>query len=85
MSCGKDSRTRYEILTGNTPDISKWLDLEFYDLVWWIGWPNRPNVNDSTKQLGKDGLVYCIMLDQICVIGSLLIVDRLYQKHQSNM
>jgi hypothetical protein len=30
---GCDSRTRYEEVTGNTPDISEWLDFEFYDIV----------------------------------------------------
>jgi hypothetical protein len=36
MSCGDDGRSEYEQVTGKTPDISKWLDFEFYDLVcWW--------------------------------------------------
>jgi hypothetical protein len=39
MSHGKDSRSGYEMVTGNT-DISKWLDFEFYGFVWWINWPN---------------------------------------------
>jgi hypothetical protein len=35
MSRGDDSRSGYEQVTGETPDISKWLDFEFYDLLWW--------------------------------------------------
>jgi hypothetical protein len=53
MSRGDDGRSGYEMVTGNTPDISEWLDFEFYDLVWWIDRPNKPNVNDVTKRLGR--------------------------------
>jgi hypothetical protein len=35
MSRGDDGRSGYEQVTGETPDISEWLDFEFYDLVWW--------------------------------------------------
>jgi hypothetical protein len=35
MSRGNDGRPGYEQVTGETPDISEWLDFEFYDLVWW--------------------------------------------------
>jgi hypothetical protein len=35
ISCGKEGRSGHEEVTGNTPDISEWLDFEFYDLVWW--------------------------------------------------
>jgi hypothetical protein len=34
-SCGNDGRSGYEQETGKTPNISEWLDFEFYDLVWW--------------------------------------------------
>ena len=36
MARGPSKRSGYEMVTGNTPDISEWLDFEFYDLVWWI-------------------------------------------------
>ncbi len=36
-----------------TPNISEWLDFEFYDLVWWWDWPNKPNINDEMKWLGR--------------------------------
>ena len=34
-SRGKDKRTGYEEVAGQTPDIGEYLDFEFYDLVWW--------------------------------------------------
>jgi hypothetical protein len=49
MSHGNDSRCGYEQVTGETPDISEWLDFEFYVLVWWWDRPNKPNINDETK------------------------------------
>jgi hypothetical protein len=52
------------MVTGNTPNISQWLDIEFYDLVWWIDLPNKPNVNDVTKLLGRWlGVSHCLALD----------------------
>ena len=30
----KDCRTPFRKVTGDTPDISEWVDFEFYDLVW---------------------------------------------------
>jgi hypothetical protein len=35
MSRGNDSRSGYEQVTGETPNISESLDFEFYDLLWW--------------------------------------------------
>eukprot|EP00957_Ditylum_brightwellii_P079798 6069066-Ditylum_brightwellii.AAC.1 len=35
MARGHSRRSDYEEVTGNTPDISQWIDFEFYDLVWW--------------------------------------------------
>ena len=32
---GREQRTGIEIVTGETPDISEWLDFEFYDRVWY--------------------------------------------------
>ena len=31
---GGKGRTGYEMITGETPDISEWLDFSFYDRVW---------------------------------------------------
>lgn len=51
MARGSDRCTGYEEITGQTPDISKWMDFEFYDLVWWIDCPKKPNVNDEVRDL----------------------------------
>jgi hypothetical protein len=56
MSCGDDGRSGYEQVTGETPDISEWLDFEFYDLVWWWDRPNNPNINDEMKRLGRSSV-----------------------------
>jgi hypothetical protein len=51
MARGSDRRTGYEEVTGQTPDISEWLDFEFYDLVWWLDRPVKPNVTDYQHRL----------------------------------
>ena len=43
-----DNRTGYEEVTGQTPDISMWLDFEFYDLLWSLDWPNKPDFMENT-------------------------------------
>jgi hypothetical protein len=53
ISRGDDGRSGYEQVTDKTPNISKQLDFEFYDLVWWWDRPNKPNVNDEMKRLGR--------------------------------
>ena len=37
---GDDKRTGLERVTGDTPDISEWLDFEFYDPVWYWDHPD---------------------------------------------
>jgi hypothetical protein len=51
MARGSDRRrTGYEeVVTGQTPDISEWLDFEFYDLVWWLDRPTKPNFTDHVS------------------------------------
>ena len=49
MARGLDRRTGYEEITGQTPDISEWLDFEFYDLVWWLDRSTKPNFMDHTR------------------------------------
>jgi hypothetical protein len=34
VSRGNNVRSGMEMVTGQTVDISEWLDFEFYDLVW---------------------------------------------------
>jgi len=38
---GNNHRTGMEMLTGETPDISEWVDFEFYDLVWFWYQPGK--------------------------------------------
>ena len=51
MARGQDCRTGYEEVTGQTADISEWLDFEFYDLVYWYDRPNNPDVSDNVRRL----------------------------------
>jgi hypothetical protein len=44
-----DGRSGYEQVTGETCNISEWLDFEFYDLVWWWDQPNKTNTNNKMK------------------------------------
>jgi hypothetical protein len=53
MARGNDRRTGYEEITGQTPDISEWLDFEFYDLVWWLDRSTKPNFTDHTRRLAR--------------------------------
>ena len=48
---GKDGHSTLERLTGDTIDISEWLEFEFYDLVWF--W-NKQSDDTSPR------LVLCI-------------------------
>ena len=51
MARGDDWWTGYEVVMGQTPDISEWLDFEFYDLVWWLDRTTKPNLTDNTWRL----------------------------------
>ena len=35
------------------PGHHEWLDFEFYDLVWWIDQPNKPDITDTVRRLGR--------------------------------
>ena len=53
MARGNNKRTGYEEVTGQTPDISEWLDFEFYDMVWWLDRPSKPDFSDNTRRLAR--------------------------------
>jgi hypothetical protein len=61
MSCGNDGRSGYEQVTGETLNISEWLDFEFYDLVWW--WDRLTNQTLMMRRNDdwEDGLAYPTM------------------------
>ena len=44
-TAGKDGRTALERITGDTIDISEWIEFEFYDLCWY--WDNQYETNES--------------------------------------
>ena len=46
---GEDKRTGIERITGDTPDISEWLDFDFYDPVWFWDHPGA----DDNPQIGR--------------------------------
>ena len=51
MACGRYCRTGYEEVTGDTANISEWLDFEIYNLVYWIDRPNKPDASDEVIRL----------------------------------
>ena len=58
ISKGKGKRTVYEEATGQTPDIGEYLVFEFYNLVWWWYWPDKPNATDDTGGTGFTEIGY---------------------------
>ena len=53
MARGRDCRTGYEEVIGDTAYISKCLDFEMNDLVYWIDKPNKPDTSDNVRRLGR--------------------------------
>ena len=51
MSRAPNERSGIEQLTGETPDISEWLDFSFYDLVWYHVASN--DTSTDSRQLGR--------------------------------
>ena len=45
-------RTAFEHVTGKTPDISEYIDFDFYDLVWY--YPGvHPSISEDNRMLGR--------------------------------
>ena len=52
-SCrGTNERTGYEVVTGDTPDISEWIDFSFYDKVWFWHTPSTDQPAQPGRWLG---------------------------------
>ena len=76
-------RTVVEHVTGKTPDISKYCDFDFYDLVWYH--PGlHPNYNDENRNLGRwigvshrilSDMCYCILTKSCTVIVETTVQD----------
>ena len=72
MTHGSHNCTGYEEVTVQKLAISEWLDFKFYDLVWWLDHPTKPNVMDPqcylacwlgvSHQVGSD-LCYRLITD----------------------
>ena len=49
---GSQQRTGLEIVTGETPDISEWIDFEFYDRVWFYD-RKKMEMDDTGRKLAR--------------------------------
>jgi hypothetical protein len=49
---GPQQRTGLEIVTGETPDISEWIDFEFYDRVWFYD-RKKMEMDDTGRKLAR--------------------------------
>ena len=64
MAHGRDRRTGYKEVTRETADISKWLDFEMCDLVYWIDRPNKQDTLDDVRRLSRWlGISNCVGSD----------------------
>ena len=53
MARGQDRRTVYDEVTGQTSEISEWLDFEFYDLIYWYDRPTKPDASNNVRRLAR--------------------------------
>lgn len=53
MSRGRDGRTGYEEVFGQTPNIAEYLDFEFYDRVWWWDRGDKISSTKDPKRLAR--------------------------------
>ena len=49
---GSSGRTGHEEITGETPDISEYVDFDFYDWVWYWDTPDKENNPKIGRWLG---------------------------------
>ena len=49
---GQQQRTGIEMVTGETPDISEWIDFEFYDRVWYYD-QKKIEIDGSGRHLAR--------------------------------
>jgi len=53
VSRGRDGRTGYEEVFGQTPNIAEYVDFEFYDLVWWWDKADKMSSTTDPKRLAR--------------------------------
>jgi len=63
MAWGPDWQTPYEEIMGNTPDISKWLDFQFYNWCWYWTGPTHKLTKDKANIGRLLGMAHCIGSD----------------------
>ena len=49
---GSQQRTGLEVVTGETPDISEWIDFEFYDRIWFYD-RKKMEMDDTRRKLAR--------------------------------
>jgi hypothetical protein len=60
---GSQQRTGLEMVTGQTPDISEWIDFEFYDRVWFYD-QKKMEMDDAGRKLARWlGVAHCVGSD----------------------
>ncbi|KAI2494183.1 hypothetical protein MHU86_20331 [Fragilaria crotonensis] len=50
IPCGCEQRSGIEMVTGETPDTSEWIDFEFYDRVWYCD-QKKIEIDGSRRRL----------------------------------
>ncbi len=74
---GQQQCTGIEMVTGETPDVSKWIDFEFYDRVWYYD-QKMIEIDGSGRRLARwlgvahricSGLCYWLLLESGKIIG----------------
>ena len=53
LSRGRDGRTGYEEVFGQTPNIAEYVDFGFYDLVWWWDRGDKTSSTADPKRLAR--------------------------------
>jgi hypothetical protein len=64
---GRNGRTGHEEVTGETPDISEYVDFDFYDWVWYWDTPDKDNSPKIGRWLGPSHRIGAAMCYYILV------------------
>jgi hypothetical protein len=64
---GRNGRTGNEEITGDTPDISEYVDFDFYDWVWYWDSPDRDNSPKIGRWLGPSHQIGAAMCYYVLV------------------
>jgi hypothetical protein len=91
MSRGGNGHTGYEEMLPETPDISEWLDFDFYDWVWYHDPPDtKVETTEEIRKLGKwlgvanrvgSALTYWILTNAAKIIARSTVQHVIAQEH----